>query len=94
MEFEWDNTKNRANIRKHGVSFETAQRIFERPHLTRRDTRRNYGEDRYVSVGEVYGVAVLVVAHTERDGRTRLISARPASRKERQAWYEHIRRRT
>ena len=94
MEFEWDNTKNRANTRKHGVSFETAQRIFERAHLTRRDTRRNYGEDRYVSVGEVYGVAVLVVAHTERDGRTRLISARPASRKERQAWYEHIRRRT
>ena len=94
MEFEWDNTKNRANIRKHGVSFETAQRIFERPHRTQPDTRRNYGEDRYISVGEVYGVAVVVVAHTERDGRTRLISARPASRKERQAWYEHIRTRT
>ena len=94
MEFEWDDTKNRANISKHGVSFETAQRIFAGPHLTRPDTRRNYGEDRYISVGEVDGMAVVVVAHTEREGRTRLISARPASRRERQDWHEHIRQTT
>ena len=48
-------------------------------------------EARYISVGEVDGVAVIVVAHTKRGGRIRLISARPASRKERQAWYEHLR---
>ena len=53
MEFEWDQTKNRANIRKHGVSFTTASRIFEKPILTRRDDRKHYGEDRYVSVGDV-----------------------------------------
>lgn len=94
MEFEWDETKNRANIRKHGVSFATAARIFEKPFLTRRDDRRQYGEARYISVGEVDGVAVVVVAHTNRGGRTRLISARPASRKERQAWYEHTRQST
>lgn len=91
MEFEWDETKNRANIRKHGVSFITARRIFERPFLTRRDDRKPYGEDRYISVGEVDGVAVIVVAHTDRGDRTRLISARPASRKERRAWHEHTR---
>ena len=89
MQFEWDDTKNRANLRKHGVSFETARRIFERPYRTSLDLRRDYGEDRYISVGEVDGVAVIVVAHTVRDGRTRLISARPASRRERQAWHEH-----
>ncbi len=94
MQFEWDDTKNRANISKHGVSFEIAQRIFEGPHLTRSDTRRNYGEDRYISVGEVDGMAVVVVAHTGRESRTRLISARPASRKERQAWHEHLRQTT
>ena len=94
MEFEWDETKNRANIRKHGVSFMTASRIFEKLVLTRRDDRKRYGEDRYISVGEVDGVAVIVVAHTDRGDRTRLISARPASRKERQAWHEHIRRTT
>ena len=48
-------------------------------------------ETRYISVGEVDGVAIIVVAHTKRSGRIRLISARPASRKERQAWYEHLR---
>ena len=91
MEFEWDDTKNRANIRKHGVSFEIARRIFEGSYLTRLDERRDYGETRYIGVGEVDGVAVIVVAHTKRGGRIRLISARPASRKERQAWYEHFR---
>ena len=90
MEFEWDDTKNRANIRKHGVSFETASRIFERSRQTRRDGRRDYGEDRYITVGAVDAVAVIVVAHTEREGRIRLISARRASRKEREAWHERI----
>ena len=56
MEFEWDDTKNRANIRKHGVSFETASRIFERSRLTRRDGRKDYGEDRYISVGAADGL--------------------------------------
>ncbi len=94
MEFEWDDRKNGANIRKHGVSFEIARRVFERPHLTRLDLRRDYGEDRYVSIGEVDGVAVVVVAHTRREGRIRLISARPASRRERQAWHEYLRETT
>ena len=48
-------------------------------------------ETRYISVGEVDGVAIIVVAHTKRSGRIRLISARPASRKEKQARYEHLR---
>ncbi len=89
--FEWDEAKNQANIRKHGVSFETAQRIFAGPVLTWLDERRNYGELRHVSIGRVDNVAVVVVAHTDRDGRIRSISARPASRKERQAYHERIR---
>ena len=91
MVFEWDEAKNQANIRKHGVSFETAQRIFRGPVLTRFDDRRDYGEVRHVSIGNVDNVAVVVVAHTDRDGRIRLISARPASRKERQAYHERVR---
>ena len=91
MEFEWDEPKSRANIRKHGVSFETASRIFDRPVLTRRDHRRDYGEARYLSIGELENAALVVVAHTDRAGRIRLISARPASRKERQAYYEKAR---
>ena len=91
MEFEWDEPKNQVNIRKHGVSFETASRIFDRPMLTRRDRRKDYGEARYLSIGELENAALVVVAHTDRAGRIRLISARPASSKERQAYYEKAR---
>ena len=90
MEFEWDEPKNQANIRKHGVSFETASRIFDRSVLTRRDHRKDYGEARYVSIGELDNGALVVVAHTDRAGSTRLISARPASRKERHAYHEKL----
>ena len=90
MTFEWDPAKDQANISKHGVAFETAKGIFEGPVVTRHDDRREYGEERYISVGRVGG-ALLVVAHTERAGRTRLISARPASRRERKAFDERIR---
>lgn len=88
MEFEWDEAKDRANVAKHGVGFQTAKRIFEGPVLTRPDLRRDYGEVRHISVGRV-GPAVLVVAHTRRGAHLRLISARPASQKERRAYHEH-----
>ena len=91
MDFEWDQTKDQTNICKHGVSFDTARRIFEGPVLSWLDVRYDYGEERYISVGSVGVGAVLVVAHTERNGSIRLISARPASRKERQAYHEKTR---
>lgn len=90
MDFEWDDAKNQVNIRKHGVSFETAKRIFEGPVYTCLDDRDDYGEERFISIGMVDGIAVLVVVHTDREGRVRLISARPASNKERQRYYEQI----
>lgn len=88
LEFEWDEAKNLANIRKHGISFETARRIFDGPMFNWLDRRREYGEERHLSIGEVEQVQI-VVAHTRRAGRTRLISARPASRKERQVYNEY-----
>jgi len=91
MRFEWDEAKNLANIRKHGVSFDTAKRIFEGPIATWIDHRKDYGEDRNISTGRLEQGVLIVVAHTDRDGCIRLISARPASRKERQAYHEWIR---
>lgn len=91
VEFEWDEAKNQANIRKHGVSFGIAKRIFDRPVLTLPDHRKNYGEDRYVGIGQAGHAALIVVTYTRRDRRIRLISARPASRKERQKYNEQIR---
>ena len=63
-----------------------AKRIFDRPVLTWLDRRRSYCEDRYVSIGQAGQAALVVVAHTSREGRIRLISARPAFRKERQMY--------
>lgn len=91
MEFEWDEIKDRANVAKHGIDFETARRIFDGPVLTRPDRRRDYGEERYIGIGRVEA-AMIVVAYTVRDRRLRLISARPASRKERQAYDERLRK--
>ena len=90
MAFEWDSGKNQTNIGKHGVSFEAAQCIFDGPVVTSLDDRKEYGETRCISIGKAAD-AVLVVVHTERDGRIRLISARPASRKERETYRGQIR---
>lgn len=85
-EFEWDPEKDAANVAKHGVAFEFAKRIFEGPVLSWVDDRIDYGEVREISIGVIDGFAVLVVVHTDRDGRIRIISARPASQKERQRY--------
>lgn len=83
MSFEWDNRKNAANIRKHGFSFERAKTIFNGDELTFEDTRKAYGEDRFISIGIMEKIVVIAVVHTDRQGKTRIISARPANRKER-----------
>ena len=89
MQLAWDEAKDHANVAKHGIDFETAKRIFEGPMLVRADRRRDYGEERYIGIGRVEAAAI-VVACTARGGRLCLISARPASRKERQAYRERI----
>lgn len=83
LQFEWGEAKNLRNIEKHGLSFETAARIFKGLVLTAPDTRNDYGEPREISVGRLDEVVILCVAHTDRRGVIRIISARRASRKER-----------
>jgi len=93
MKFEWDDDKNQANIRKHGISFERATRIFAHLTINIVDDRKDYGELRTISIGvlddEIEEVIVAVV-HTSRTGRLRLISARKASKDERKH-YEKVR---
>ena len=84
MQSEWDKDKSAANIAKHGVSFATAARIFDGSVFTVLDDRRDYGEVGKNSIGQVDGILYLVVTHTDRDERIRIISARPAKRSERQ----------
>ncbi|WP_419166670.1 BrnA antitoxin family protein [Candidatus Palauibacter sp.] len=56
MEVEWDETRNQTNIRKHGIGFDTARRIFEGTVATSPDRRRDYGEDRHISIGRVESI--------------------------------------
>ena len=88
-QFEWDEKKSRVNRAKHGISFEEGRAIFNGPVLTAADEREDYGEERFISTGQL-GTLVVVVVHTSRSGRIRLISARMANRKERQTYYEHL----
>ena len=83
MQFEWDERKNRSNVEKHGLSFETAIRIFDGVVLSSIDARYDYGELREISIGTIAALVAIVVAHTDRDGVTRVISARPAKKMER-----------
>ncbi len=91
MKFEWDERKNRSNVQKHGVSFETAVGIFGGPVFTRKDERFDYGEVRQNSIGRIGMALILLVTHTDRNGRTRVISARPAKRSERERYEEALR---
>lgn len=92
--FEWDEEKNRSNIRKHGIDFLDARRIFDGFVLTRMDDRFDYGEPREVSIGMIGRVVALAVVHTDRAGRSRIISARKASRGERTRYEEAVRKAT
>lgn len=89
MQFEWDSKKARANLRKHGVSFDEAATVFlDDLSLTGDDPDHSVSEERYVTFGVSNAGRLLVVAHTERGDRTRVISARPATRSERKLYEE------
>ena len=90
MEFEWDENKNRQNQQKHGISFEEAQEIFFGIVFTSIDERFDYDEIREVSIGAIQEFVIVTVAHTERNGKIRLISARKATPKERRQYYEYL----
>lgn len=91
MRFEWDEGKNKANIRKHGIDFGDACEMFTSPLLTAVDDRQNYGEDRWIGIGMLHG-RVVVTAFTERGEETvRIISVRKALKHERERYEQVLR---
>ena len=64
MRFEWDEAKNRRNLIKHKISFETAKLVFEDPHALSLQERFVEGEERWQTLGSVGGIIVVAVAHT------------------------------
>lgn len=84
MDFEWDDEKAELNQRKHGVSFAEAMTVFGDPlSLTGYDPDHSDDEDRYLTMGSSAEGRLLLVSHTDRGAKVRIISARPASRRER-----------
>lgn len=83
---EWDDNKNRINIRKHGISFETAALVFaDEERIEYYDKLHSQEEDRYIVLGCVQGI--LYVVYTMRGEAARLISARMATSRERSIYY-------
>lgn len=89
MEYEWDSRKASANVRKHGVAFVEAATVFGDPwSLTFLDPDHSLDENRQLTFGVSRLGRLLIVSHTERLDRIRIISARLATRSERNIYEE------
>ena len=87
LTFEWDKRKEAANIRKHGVSFHEASTAFLDPlSMTFYDPDHAEDEDRYITLGMTKNGRLLFVSHADRGDRVRIISAREASKLERNGY--------
>ena len=73
--FAWDEAKRQANLRKHGIDFSDAEKIFRGLTFTADDIREDYGERRFLTLGLLED-QVVSVTHTERDEEIRIISIR------------------
>ena len=89
MEFEWDEEKAAANSANHKVSFDEAKTVFDDPlYVDFYDPDHSLDEHRFLIVGESGQGRLLIVSYTEREGATRLISAREVTAAERKAYEE------
>ncbi|HRZ06780.1 MAG TPA: BrnT family toxin [Candidatus Competibacteraceae bacterium] len=90
MRYTWNAAKNRANVKRHKIAFEDAQRIFAGPTVERVDDRFDYGEVRVYAIGLVGGLEITVI-YTDRDGDERhLISAWRSEPHERRHYWQNL----
>ena len=87
MKFEWDWEKEQINIRKHGIDFEIASHVFLDKHRVEYydESHSAVNEDRYITIGSVG--EIIMVVYTEREDALRIISARLATKRERERYY-------
>ncbi len=94
VQFEWDPAKAKMNLRKHGIAFREAATVLWDPlDITIFDPDHSNEENRFITFGFSTAGRLLMVAHTERGERIRIISARRLTRAEREAYEEEIQRR-
>ena len=87
--FVWDEAKRRLNLRRHGIDFADADRIFRGVTFTAEDTREDYGEQRFLTLGLLED-QVVSVAHTEQGEEIRIISIRKATKHEARFYFSQI----
>lgn len=89
MLFEWDDKKEKINIAKHGIDFSTAALVFgDDNRIEKYDELHSVYEDRYITIGQIKGITIVVmVVYTEREETIRIISARLATKREKEAYY-------
>ena len=91
MDFEWDETKARTNLQKHGMRFETACSVFDDPLASIFDDEDlSTAENREVIIGSTAANQLIVVCFVERNNKVRLISARRATATERKEYEENV----
>ena len=88
MKFEWDLAKNIANISKHDIDFNDAIEIFQHPVLSKIDTKENYGEERWISIGKMQSLTIVIVYVEYINDIIRIISARKATKREKKCYEE------
>ena len=89
MNFEWHSKKAAKNLKKHKVSFKEAATVFGNPlSITYPNPDHSIDEDRFITIGESKQGRLIMVAHTERGDNIRIISAREATRQEREFYEE------
>ena len=88
VQFEWDEDKRQSNIQKHGVTFEEAVEVFFDPFYQTGDASKDDKEDRDFIIGYTFSQRLLLAVYVERKDRTRIISARGATRAEGKVYEE------
>jgi uncharacterized protein len=89
MKFIWHEPKRQSNLKKHGIDFADAERVFIGSTFTFEDNRENYGEQRWVTLG-LLGMRVVVVVHTETKDEIRIISMREADKNEQLLFFSNL----
>ena len=89
MKFTWHEPKRLSNLKKHGLDFANAYKLFSSPMLIFEDIRENYGEQRMIGVGLLDSKIVLSV-YIETDNEIRIISMREATKHETNQFYEYL----
>ena len=89
MQFLWDERKRQTNLRKHGLDFRNAPDVLEGDTITVLDDREEYGEERYITLGLLRDIVVVIV-HTEGAGTIRIISMRKATHYEENIYIDQV----